>query len=92
MALCAKDGKHTPSGLAIMENASVLTHYASICQENGISPIAGPEILLDGDHGLKGCQNVTEKALAALSKALSEHIAEAQPGHPRPCLNSEIFY
>ncbi|KAM7324709.1 hypothetical protein ACRRTK_017014 [Alexandromys fortis] len=52
MALCAKDGKHTPSGLAIMENASILTHYASICQENGISPIAGPEILPDGDHGL----------------------------------------
>ncbi|CAO2588101.1 Fructose-bisphosphate aldolase C [Lemmus lemmus] len=56
-----------------MENASVLAHYASIYQENGILPIAGPEILADGDHGFKLCQNLTEKALKALYKALSDH-------------------
>lgn len=56
-----------------MENVSVLTHYANICQENGISPIAGPEILPDEDHGLKRCPNVTEKALAALYKTLNDH-------------------
>lgn len=56
-----------------MENVSVLTHYANICPENGISPIAGPEILPDEDRGLKRCLNVTEKALVALYKTLNDH-------------------
>ncbi|KAL1762873.1 fructose-bisphosphate aldolase A isoform X1, partial [Sigmodon hispidus] len=34
-----KIGEHTPSALAIMENANVLTRYASICQQNGIVPL-----------------------------------------------------
>lgn len=56
-----------------MENVSVLTHYANICQENGISPIAGPEILPDEDHNVKRCPNVAEKALTALYKTLNDH-------------------
>ncbi|KAK2118454.1 hypothetical protein P7K49_005341 [Saguinus oedipus] len=56
-----------------MENANVLACYASICQQNGIVPIVEPEILPDGDHDLKRCQYVTEKVLAALYKALSDH-------------------
>lgn len=32
-----------------------------------------PEILPDGDHDLKRCQYVTEKVLAAMYKALSDH-------------------
>ena len=66
-------GKHTPSALTIMENANVLDHYASIYQQHGIVPIVEPEILPDGDHGLKCCQYVTEKVLAAVYKALSDH-------------------
>uniref|UniRef100_A0A2K6BHW1 Fructose-bisphosphate aldolase n=1 Tax=Macaca nemestrina TaxID=9545 RepID=A0A2K6BHW1_MACNE len=68
-----KIGEHTPSALAIMENANVLARYASICQQNGIVPIVEPEILPDGDHDLKRCQYVTEKVLAAVYKALSDH-------------------
>ncbi|XP_025209304.1 uncharacterized protein LOC112604485 [Theropithecus gelada] len=56
-----------------MENANVLARYASICQQNGIVPIVEPEILPDGDHDLKRCQYVTEKVLAAVYKALSDH-------------------
>uniref|UniRef100_A0A8V0X7U8 Fructose-bisphosphate aldolase n=2 Tax=Gallus gallus TaxID=9031 RepID=A0A8V0X7U8_CHICK len=68
-----KISEHTPSRLAIMENANVLARYASICQQNGIVPIVEPEILPDGDHDLKRCQYVTEKVLAAVYKALSDH-------------------
>ena len=68
-----KIGEHIPSALAIMENANVLARYASICQQNGIVPIVEPEILPDGDHDLKHCQYVTEKVLAAVYKALSDH-------------------
>ena len=53
----------TSSALAILENANVLAHYASICQQNGIVPIVEPEILPYGDHDLKRCQYVTEKVL-----------------------------
>ncbi|XP_069566023.1 fructose-bisphosphate aldolase A-like [Brachyistius frenatus] len=63
----------TPSQLAIMENANVLARYASICQMHGIVPIVEPEILPDGDHDLQRCQYVTEKVLAAVYKALSDH-------------------
>ncbi|XP_031148430.1 fructose-bisphosphate aldolase A-like [Sander lucioperca] len=63
----------TPSELAIMENANVLARYASICQMHGIVPIVEPEILPDGDHDLQRCQYVTEKVLAAVYKALSDH-------------------
>ncbi|KAJ8284264.1 hypothetical protein COCON_G00031140 [Conger conger] len=63
----------TPSRLAIMENANVLARYASVCQMNGLVPIIEPEILPDGDHDLKHCQYVTEKVLAAVYKALSDH-------------------
>ncbi|XP_074414120.1 fructose-bisphosphate aldolase A isoform X11 [Zonotrichia albicollis] len=64
---------HTPTRLAVLENANVLARYASICQQNGIVPIVEPEILPDGDHDLKTCQYVTEKVLAAVYKALSDH-------------------
>ncbi|XP_046891832.1 fructose-bisphosphate aldolase C-A [Hypomesus transpacificus] len=62
-----------PSKLAIEENANVLARYSSICQQHGIVPIIEPEILPDGDHDLKRCQYVTEKVLAAVYKAMSDH-------------------
>ncbi|XP_029462857.1 fructose-bisphosphate aldolase A [Rhinatrema bivittatum] len=68
-----KISEHTPSHLAIIENANVLARYASICQQHCIVPIVEPEVLPDGDHDLKRCQYVTEKVLAAVYKALSDH-------------------
>ncbi|XP_043942215.1 fructose-bisphosphate aldolase A [Protopterus annectens] len=68
-----KISETTPSSLAIMENANVLARYASICQQNRIVPIVEPEILPDGTHDLKRCQYVSEKVLAAVYKALSDH-------------------
>ena len=56
-----------------MENANVLARYASICQMNGIVPIVEPEILIDGDHTIQVSQEVTERVLAAVYKALSDH-------------------
>lgn len=71
---CAlKIGDGMPSQTAILENANVLARYASICQLNGIVPIVEPEILPDGEHTLEVTQAVTEKVLAAVYKALSDH-------------------
>ena len=63
----------TPSELAILENANVLARYAACCQQAGIVPIVEPEVLPDGDHDVTRCQQVTEKVLAAVYKALSDH-------------------
>lgn len=68
-----QNGGQTPSQCAIQENANVLARYASICQMNGLVPIVEPEILIDGDHTLQVCQDVTERVLAAVYKALSDH-------------------
>ncbi len=71
---CAlKIGAGMPSQLAVIENANVLARYASICQEHGIVPIVEPEILPDGEHTLETTQAITEKVLAAVYKALSDH-------------------
>lgn len=68
-----KIDEHCPTPLAIMENANVLARYATCCQQNGLVPIVEPEILPDGDHDLERSQKVTEKVLAAVYKALSDH-------------------
>lgn len=68
-----KISKHTPTYLAMLENANVLARYASICQQNGLVPIVEPEVLPDGDHDLETAQRVTEEVLAFVYKALADH-------------------
>jgi len=63
----------TPSQLAIDENARTLARYASICQHHGLVPIVEPEVLMDGEHSLELAAAVTERVLAAVYKALSDH-------------------
>ncbi|KAK7078444.1 aldolase [Halocaridina rubra] len=65
--------ENTPSYQAMLENANVLARYASICQMNGLVPIVEPEVLPDGTHDLERAQKVTEKVLAFVYKALSDH-------------------
>ncbi|HQT25140.1 MAG TPA: fructose-bisphosphate aldolase class I [Burkholderiales bacterium] len=62
-----------PSPLAIDANAEVLARYAMICQEAGIVPIVEPEVLMDGDHSIERCFEVTEKVLHAVFHALERH-------------------
>jgi len=63
----------TPSQLAIDENARTLARYASICQDHGLVPIVEPEVLMDGEHSIELAAVVTERVLAAVYKALSDH-------------------
>ncbi len=65
--------KTTPSELVIQTNAEVLARYAAICQEAGIVPIVEPEVLIDGDHTLEQCEEVSEKVLHAVFDALARH-------------------
>jgi fructose-bisphosphate aldolase class I len=63
----------TPSAVAIQENAETLARYASICQANGLVPIVEPEVLMDGDFPIEVAAAATERVLAAVYKALSDH-------------------
>lgn len=66
-------GANKPSETAIDENAHGLARYAAICQENGLVPIVEPEVLMDGDHSLARCAQVTEHVLAVVFKKLHEY-------------------
>ncbi|MBU6460117.1 MAG: fructose-bisphosphate aldolase class I [Proteobacteria bacterium] len=53
----------TPSDVTLIENARLLARYALACQEAGLVPIVEPEVLMDGDHDVATCSQVTEKVL-----------------------------
>ena len=53
-------GAGIPSYAAIRTNAHALARYAALCQENQIVPIVEPEVLMDGDHDIDRCYEVTE--------------------------------
>jgi fructose-bisphosphate aldolase, class I len=48
-----------PSHTCVMANAHVLARYAALCQEESIVPIVEPEVLMDGDHTIDRCVEVT---------------------------------
>ena len=56
-------GNGIPSLACIEANAHALARYAGLCQEAGLVPIVEPEVLMDGDHSLQRCFEVTEKVL-----------------------------
>lgn len=62
-----------PSRLAVEANAYALARYAAICQEQGVVPIVEPEVLIDGDHSLARCAEVTEAVLHEVFHALQRH-------------------
>jgi len=62
-----------PSLTAIKAGAENLARYASACQEAGIVPIVEPEILIDGNHSIEQCAEVTEIVLHELFHALFIH-------------------
>jgi fructose-bisphosphate aldolase class I len=62
-----------PTPLGIEANAEVLARYAAICQTEGIVPIVEPEVLIDGDHTLERCHEVSDAVLHAVFNALRRH-------------------
>lgn len=62
-----------PSHLGIEANAEMLARYAAVCQAEGFVPIVEPEVLIDGDHSLEHCLEVTEVVLHTVFHALHRH-------------------
>ena len=63
-------GDGIPSEGCIEAKAHALARYAALCQEAGLVPVVEPEVLMDGDHTLETCGEVTERVLRAVFKEL----------------------
>jgi len=60
-----------PSTACITANAHALARYAAICQAAGLVPIVEPEVLMDGDHSIDRCEEVSEWTLRETFAALA---------------------
>lgn len=63
-------GEDYPSGTCIEANAHALARYAALCQEQGLVPMVEPEVIMEGDHDIETCYEVSEVTLRALFDAL----------------------
>jgi fructose-bisphosphate aldolase class I len=63
-------GEGLPSQGCIEANAQSLARYAALCQEAGLVPIVEPEVLMDGEHTLGRCNEVTEEVLRTVFNQL----------------------
>ena len=59
-----------PTRGCIAANAQALARYAALCQEAGLVPVIEPEVLMDGEHTIHQCSDVTEESLRAVFKEL----------------------
>ena len=62
-----------PSRAAVEANAEALARYAAVSQDQGVVPIVEPEVLIDGDHTLARCAEVTQAVLHEVFRALARH-------------------
>jgi fructose-bisphosphate aldolase, class I len=63
-------GLGIPSYYCIRANAAALARYAALCQDEGLVPIVEPEVLMDGEHDIDRCFEVTEKTLKTVFQEL----------------------
>ncbi|MGD8379323.1 MAG: fructose-bisphosphate aldolase class I [Gammaproteobacteria bacterium] len=66
-------GEGMPSATCLHANAHALARYAALCQEAGIVPIVEPEVLMDGDHSIERCEEVTNATLQEVFDQLDLH-------------------
>ena len=59
-----------PSAACIESNMQALADYAKIVQDNNMVPMVEPEVLMDGDHSIDRCYEVSSAALKSLFAAM----------------------
>jgi fructose-bisphosphate aldolase class I len=64
-------GKGIPTQGCIDANAHALARYAALAQEAGLVPIVEPEVLINGDHTIEHCYEVTEHTLRTVFAELA---------------------
>ena len=63
-------GEDIPTDDCIRGNASALAKYAKACQDAELVPIVEPEVLMDGDHTIGTCYEVSEKTFKTVFEEL----------------------
>jgi fructose-bisphosphate aldolase class I len=63
-------GAGIPTYSCINANTQALARYAALCQAEDIVPIVEPEVLMDGEHDIDRCAEVTEFVLKTLYEQL----------------------
>lgn len=65
-------GAEVPTPAGIHANAHALARYAALCQEQGLVPMVEPEVMMEGDHGIERCYEVTVATLREVFHELAE--------------------
>lgn len=65
-------GPGIPSMACIEGNMHALARYGALCQEQDIVPMVEPEILMDGNHTIEKCYEVTALTLKTLFEQLAQ--------------------
>ena len=63
-------GRGIPSWGCIEANAHALARYAALCQEEGLVPVVEPEVIMDGEHTLEQCREITDEVLRTVFSEL----------------------
>jgi fructose-bisphosphate aldolase class I len=66
-------GNGIPTQTCIDANARALAMFAALSQEAELVPIVEPEVLMDGDHSIDRCEEVTTVTLKCVFDALFQH-------------------
>lgn len=69
-AVITIEGDKKPSAYCMHVNAHALGRYAALSQAAGLVPIVEPEVLMDGEHTIDRCYEVTEATLQAVFNEL----------------------
>ena len=65
-AVITINGDDVPTDECINQNMEALADYALIAQKNNMVPIVEPEIIMDGDHTIDRCFEITKNTLSKL--------------------------
>jgi fructose-bisphosphate aldolase, class I len=66
-------GPGLPTHICMAANAHALARFAGESQESGLVPIVEPEVLMEGDHPIEHCAEVTEAVLRIVFHELAKH-------------------
>ncbi|MGH8728649.1 MAG: class I fructose-bisphosphate aldolase [Burkholderiales bacterium] len=66
-------GAVIPTAFGIEANAHALARYAALCQEQGLVPMVEPEVMMESDHSIERCYDVTVETLRRVFAQLADH-------------------
>ncbi len=66
-------GEQIPTRTCIEANSKALALFAALSQETGLVPIVEPEVLMNGEHTIAHCEEITDAVLKSVFSALFDY-------------------